>query len=335
MPRLSPGGIPSARVKRRNADNGLRLATALTVISLVLFTMGSREGGSGPLTAVRGGFQIVTTPVSYVGSLISVPFQGIGNIASNLTADQETLSELRAKNAELTARNAELEEAQQTAKRLQSLLKLQDSYSLQSTAARIISGSTDSWNSTVTIDKGTLSGITVGMPVTDANGIIGQTIECGPTSSTVRLLDDEKSSVSAMIQKTRAQGMLKGSADGTLHLTMIGTDQTVEVGDIVVTSGLGGVFPKGLPMGTVSNVSKTSGKLYYDIEVGALSTTENNEEVLVITSLTEGQEASSEDIAAADAQDTQQSESGSSDEGAGSSASGADGQESDDQSDEG
>ena len=305
MPQLGAGRIgPSAQIKHRSQDNGLRLATVLTVVSLVLFTLSSREAGSGPLSAIRGGVQFVTTPVRAVGSLVFTPFQGLSNVFANLTADQETLSELRERNKELTARNAELEEAEKTAERLQSLLGLQDTYNLQSTAARIIASSTDSWSSTVTIDKGTLAGITVGMPVTDSAGVIGQTIECSPTSSVVRLLDDGNSSVSAMLQDSRAQGMLHGSADGTVKLTLIGADQTVKAGDTIVTSGLGGVFPKGLPLGTVSNVSRHSGALYLDIQVELLSTTENYEEVLVITSLTEGQEATSEDIAAADAQDS-------------------------------
>ena len=305
MPQLGAGRIgPSAQIKHRSQDNGLRLATVLTVVSLVLFTLSSREAGSGPLSAIRGGVQFVTTPVRAVGSLVFTPFQGLSNVFANLTADQETLSELRERNKELTARNAELEEAEKTAERLQSLLGLQDTYNLQSTAARIIASSTDSWSSTVTIDKGTLAGITVGMPVTDSAGVIGQTIECSPTSSVVRLLDDGNSSVSAMLQDSRAQGMLHGSADGSVKLTLIGADQTVKAGDTIVTSGLGGVFPKGLPLGTVSNVSRHSGALYLDIQVQLLSTTENYEEVLVITSLTEGQEATSEDIAAADAQDS-------------------------------
>ena len=106
-----------------------------------------------------------------------------------------------------------------------------------------------------------------------------------------------------MVQSSRAQGMLKGSADGTLHLTLISTDQTVNVGDTIVTSGLGGVFPKGLPLGKVSSVNRSDGALYYDIEVDPASSTENFEEVLVITSLTEEQEATSSDIAEADSQD--------------------------------
>ncbi len=303
MPQLTSSSGTPAQLRRKGSDSGLRVAVVCVVVSLVLFTMSSREAGAGPLSAARNGFQVVTTPVRVMGSLVSVPVQGLGNIFANLTADQKTLSELQAQNAALTARVAELEEAQQATSRLQSLLDLQDTYHLKSTAARIISGSTDSWSSTVTIDKGTLAGIAVGMPVTDSAGVIGQTIQCGPTSSVVRLLDDEASSVSAMVQKTRAQGMLNGAADGTIHLTLISTDQTVEAGDIITTSGLGGVFPKGLPLGRVTNVSKTSGALYLDIEVSLLSTTENYEEVLVVTSLSEEQEATADDIAAADAQD--------------------------------
>jgi rod shape-determining protein MreC len=156
----------------------------------------------------------------------------------------------------------------------------------------------------VTIDKGTSAGLAVGMPVTDSNGAIGQIVKCGPTSSTVRLITDENSAVSAMIQSSRAQGVLRGSVDGTLHLTLVRTDQMVEVGDTVVTSGLGGVFPKGLPVGKVLSVERTSGSLYYEIEVEPLSSTEGFEEVLVITSLTEDQKATTADVAEADQQDT-------------------------------
>ena len=274
------------------------------VASLVMFTASCRMGSSSPLEAVRSAFTVVTTPVRYIGATVSVPFQGLGNVFANLTSDQESLSDLKAENERLQARNAELEESEQTAKRLQDLLNLKDSYSLQSTGARIISASTDSWSSTVTINSGSASGLTVGMPVMASNGVIGQIVECGATSSTVRLLTDENSSVSAMIQSSRAQGMLKGSATGQVTLDMIASDQEVSVGDVVVTSGLGGVFPKGLPLGKVTNVEKAAGSLYLQITVEVFAGTENFEEVLVITSLTEGQEATAEDISDADAQDT-------------------------------
>jgi rod shape-determining protein MreC len=305
MPRnLSGLNNGPAQFRRKNSDNGMRLALVLTALSLVLFTFSGRESGSGPLTTIRGSFQVITTPVRVAGSFVMQPFQGLSNAFANLTADQETLSELKSENEQLTARNAELEEAEQTATRLQGLLNLQDTYDLQSTAARIISGSTDSWSSTVTIDKGSLSGIAVGMPVTDSAGVIGQTIEVSASSATVRLISDENSSVAAMVQSSRAQGMLNGSADGGLQLTMVTSDKTVSVGDTIVTSGLGGIFPKGLPLGTVTNVTHNAGSSYLDIEVEPLVSTENYEEVLVVTSLTEDQQATADDISSADAQDS-------------------------------
>lgn len=328
---LGGNRAPSSELGNNNQGTGGRELVVCLVISVVLFTVGVRTGEDGPLGAVRGAFQTVTTPVRLVGSAITMPFQGLGNIFSNLTADQATLSELQAENDELRSRNAELEEAEQTATRLQGLLDLQSSYNLQSTAAHIISGSSDSWSSTVTIDKGTSSGLSVGMPVTSSSGVIGQIVECGATSSTVLLVTDESSSVSAMVQSSRAQGMLDGSAAGEVRLDMIRTDQTVEVGDIVVTSGLGGVFPKGLPLGKVTSVEKNPGSMYYTIVVEPYAHTENAEEVLVITSLTDSQVATSEDVASADSQETSASSSSASEDsnsdadssGSGSSSSGS------------
>ena len=260
-------------------------------------------GDAGPIAGVRSAFMTVTTPVRYLGATVTAPFQGLGNIFANLTSDQGTLSDLKAENERLQARNAELEESEQTASRLQELLGIKDTYNLQSTAARIISGSVDSWSSTVTIDKGTADGLSVGMPVTASNGVIGQIVECGATSATVRLLTDESSSISAMVQTSRAQGMLVGSAAGQVELTLIRTSQTVNVGDVIVTSGLGGVFPKGLPLGKVTSVDSNPGSLYLDIVVEPFAHTENFEEVLVVTSLTQEQQATSEDISQADIQE--------------------------------
>lgn len=306
MPSMPSGRGRSAASKLRKSDAGAgagTLAIVLVVLSLTAFTLSVRDSGVGFFSQVRNAVQVVTSPLQMMGSAIASPFTGLGNVFHNLTADEKTLVELKEENERLSARNVELEEAQLSAERLQSLLDLRDSYSLQSTAARVISGSNDSWTSSVVIDHGSSSGLAVGMPVTSQNGAVGQIISCSPTTATVRLLSDESSSISAMIQSSRAQGMLKGSVDGTLKLSLIRTDQTVNVGDVVVTSGLGGVFPKGLPLGKVSIVESDPGAGYYDIEVEPFTRIGNLEEVLVITSLTEGQQASDEDIANADAAD--------------------------------
>lgn len=279
-------------------------AILYSVVSIVLLTVSSRLPNALPFDMARSALQTIAFPVRVLGSVITTPFQAASTVAVNLTAQQQTLTDLQQENEQLRARNVELEEAQQTATRLQALLKLQDTYKLKSTAARIISGSTDSWSNTVTIDKGSADGLAVGMPVTDSSSAIGQITSVSQHTSTVRLITDESSGVSAMVQSSRAQGLLVGSTVGTTNLTFIRTTQKVAVGDVVVTSGLGGVYPKGLPLGTVENVESSPGALYYRITVEPYLRAENNEEVLVITSLTEEQKATSEDVAQADAQET-------------------------------
>ena len=288
----------------RGSSNGVpRSLIVLSVISLALFVLGVREGDSGLLHGVRGVFQTVATPARVVGSVVASPVSGISNVVGNLTADSQTLSDLKAENDDLKAQVARLTEYEDEANTLTDLLQLRNQYSLDSTAARVIARSTDSWSSTITIDKGTTSGIQTGMPVMTSTGVVGQVSECGPTTATVRLITDESSGVSAKVQSSGAQGQLQGSADGTLHLNLIRTDQQVSTGDSVVTSGLGGVYPKGLPVGTVSNVTKSSGSLYYDITVEPLASVGSLEEVLVITSLSGDQQATADDATAASAQD--------------------------------
>ena len=297
-------GASTGLGSNNNKHTGGRSFIILSLLSIVLLTVSARMGTEGPLEMVRGGFSTITMPFRMAGSAIAMPFQGIGNIFSNLTADQQTLSDLKAENEQLRSRNAELEETNQSTQRLQGLLDLKNTYNLQSTGARVISGSTDSFNNTIVIDKGTSSGLAVGMPVVDSGGVIGQIIECSPTTSTVRLITDEKSGVAAMVQSSRAQGMLMGSASRQITLNLINTNQKVAVGDTVVTSGLGGVFPKGLPLGKVTSVEAAPGSLYYTIVVEPYGNVSTNEEVMVITSLSEEQKATADDIAEADKQNT-------------------------------
>ena len=271
----------------------MRPLIVFSLISVLLLTFYIREGEAGPIHAVRSGVTTITSPVRFLGSAVAAPFNAIGNVFSNLTASHESLDDLKKQNEVLTSKVAELSEAQKTAERLEGLV------GLQSTAARIVGASGDAWTSTVTIDKGSADGLTINMPVTSSAGVIGQIIEVSAKTSTVRLIGDENSGVSAMVQDTRAQGMLQGQPDGTLRLEYVSVDSDVKVGDIIVTSGIGGVFPKGLPLGTVSSVEKSANDVYYTIVVRAQTTAENNEEVLVITSLTDEQSASDEDVSTA------------------------------------
>lgn len=290
----------SNNLNNRSQSTGMRPLIVLCIISVLLLTFYIREGEAGPIHGVRSVVTTITSPVRYAGSVIASPFNALGNIVANLTASQETLSDLKAENEELTAQVAELSEAQETATRLEGLLGLQSTYNLESSAARIIGESSDAWSRTVTINKGSADGFAINMPVCNSAGVIGQIIEVSANTSTVRLITDENSGVSAMVQSTRAQGILQGQPDGTLRLEYVTVDADVKEGDIIVTSGIGGVYPKGLPLGTVSTVVREDNATYYTINVSpASSSTENNEEVLVITSLTSDQRASDDEVASA------------------------------------
>ncbi len=244
--------------------------------------------------------QFTMTPFEVIGNVVMAPFTGIGNVASNLTASKKTLSELEEENKLLIARNAELEEQLQADQRLQGLLKIRGTYDLKTLGAKIISAPQGSWADIVTIDVGSNSGVSTGMPVMDSYGVIGQISSVSATTSQVRLMTDENSRISAMIQKNRVQGILRGSANGTVKLTLVPIDTDVAIGDLIVTSGLGGIYPKGMPLGKVSSVEKPDGSLYATIVVEPVSKVHQAEEVLVVTSLTEAQMPTADEIAAAD-----------------------------------
>ena len=277
-----------------------KIATICIALSLVFFTISCREGDSGFMQHAKNLTQFTMRPVQIIGNVICSPFEGIGNIATNLTASQKSLSDLEEENKLLIARNAELEEQLQANKRLQGLLKIRGTYDLKTLGAKIISAPQSSWSDVVTIDVGSDSGVLVGMPVVDSFGVIGQISSVAPNTSQVRLLTDENSRISAMIQKNRVQGILRGSANGTVKLTLVPIDTDVNVGDLIITSGLGGIYPKGMPLGKVASVEKPEGALYATIVVEPVSNVHQAEEVLVITSLTDAQTPTAEEIAAAD-----------------------------------
>lgn len=120
------------------------------------------------------------------------------------------------------------------------------------------------------------------MPVLGPLGLLGQTVEVSKSSAKVRLITDPRSGVASMIQATRVEGIVNGSIDGHLSLDFVSRDATVTAGDVVITSGLGGVFPKGIIIGEVLEAVSTSGGLQQEIRVTPASDPSALEEVLVL-----------------------------------------------------
>ncbi len=274
---------PLAGTKKR-FEIGPVLVLILTVLlSFALMTVWSIEGDAGPVHTARNVVQTVISPLQRVGSIAAMPFQAIGNAFVNASASTEDLTTLEAENAELRAQLSEYEEYRLENERLTALLELSTSYNLEATGARVIALSTDSWNRTITIDKGSSDGIAIGMPVMGTSGLIGQTESVTATTATVRLITDEQGAVSVFLQNSRAEGVLTGSADGLLYVEYITTDTEVELGEAVVTSGLGGVYPSGITVGIISRISGEDSDLYRTIVVTPLASFDLNEEVIVLT----------------------------------------------------
>ena len=270
------------------------LLVVCLVVSLALLTTYAREGEDGPLHGVQNAVSGAVAPLSFAGAAVGSTTASVGEGVENLAADENTLSGLRAANAELVEQLARAEEYRQEAERLQGLLSMKDSYDIEGVGARVIGKSATAWDQTVTIDKGSADGVDSGLTVMGASGVIGQIVGTTEHASTVRLLTDPKSGAAALVQSTRAEGVVRGSLDGLLYLEDLDADSAVQAGDIVVTSGLGGSYTRGLVIGTVVKVDAQQGDATRRVvvsptdEVGAL------EEVLVVFSVGSGASGSSD-----------------------------------------
>lgn len=288
MPRLA---TPSS--SGPGPSRAVRALAVLVAVSVVLVTLYFREGPSGPVHLLRSGAQTLATPFRLMGAQVARPFSSVGNAVRNATSDAATLSELEADNAELTQRLAQMTEYEQQNARLEALLGLTSTYAMSGTGAHVVSYSTDSWTRTVTIDKGSLDGVAPDMPVVSGSGVFGQVVEVAATTSTVRLLADPSSGVSAEVQGSGATGVLSGSVDGTLRLRYVSSSSQVAVGDTVITSGLGGVYPRGLLLGTVASCTASASGMYYDITLTPGVAVGGYAEVFVVSSFDAASAASS------------------------------------------
>lgn len=280
MPRLTGSAIRSGV----GAPRGLRTLVVLVCVSLMTVTLYLCEGPTGPVHTLRNAVRTVEAPFDWLGSQIVRPFETFGQMVVDASADEESLTELRDRNAALTAQLAELGEYRLENERLRSMLELSSAYGLRGIAARVVGTSSDDWSRTVTIDKGSASGVNLDMAVTDGKGVVGQVTAVTSSSATVTLLSDPGYQCSALLQDSRATGVLQGSVDGSLHLEYVPVTQGVRVGELVVTSGMGGAYPKGLLIGTVASVTNAPSDVYHTIVVTPVARVANYEEVCVVLS---------------------------------------------------
>jgi len=168
------------------------------------------------------------------------------------------------------------------AHRLQSLLAFKEQFIAQTVAAQVIGSSGSDLSRSIYIDKGDSAGLKPDMAVITAGGIVGKVWLVYPSTSLVLMINDQSSGVGVFTEKSRLQGVLRGTPNGELILERVMSDEQVSPGEAVLSSGGDQIFPKGLPVGTISKVSPGR-DMFLNIRVKPAADLNRLEEVLVVT----------------------------------------------------
>ncbi len=166
--------------------------------------------------------------------------------------------------------------------RLQTFLDFKKETEDQVVAAEVVGQDPSNWFKSIIIDKGKASGVVKGMPVVIPEGIVGQVVMASAQYAKVQLMIDRNSAVDALVQRTRARGIVQGKSGDRCQFQYVLQKNDVAVGDVVISSGLDGVYPKGLRIGEVSSVVRRNAGIFQDVEVASFVDFEKLEEVLVI-----------------------------------------------------
>ncbi len=255
-------------------------AIVLIVVNItILYISGSRYRSSGfgrvAIFFVAPLQEAVTDSIRFA--------KGIWSHYFYLVSVSQENDNLTKKLSRAVSKNSQYNEVELSNQRLRDLLNFKETTTSKILAAEVISVDPSSWFKAVIIDKGSLDGVERGLPVVIRQGIAGQVVDVSSRYSKIMLIIDRNSSVDAMVQRTRARGIIKGEATaGQCLFKYVLRKDDVRVGDKIVASGLDGVFPKGLPVGDVKEVVRRNSGVFQEVRVVPYIDFEKLEEVLVI-----------------------------------------------------
>ncbi|HVI08040.1 MAG TPA: rod shape-determining protein MreC [Candidatus Binatia bacterium] len=196
--------------------------------------------------------------------------------------------ELKQQIEEMRLQQVRLSEDAAQARRLQALLAFKEQYVGKTVAAQVIGSGASDLSRSIYLDKGSNDGIAPDMAVITANGIVGKVLRVYPSTSLVLMINDQSSGVGVLLEKSRLQVSLHGTPNGELMLEHVMSDESVTPGESVLSSGGDQIFPKGLPVGTVTKVSPGH-EMLLNIKVKPAADLNRLEEVLVVTEKQERQ----------------------------------------------
>ncbi len=214
---------------------------------------------------------------AYVSTGVSNAWRGYFWLLGARKENQRLQETLR----QLSLQTNQLEELRQENLRLRRLVALKEAVPFQTISARVVSRTPDFMANVIYIDRGARDGISADEAVMTADGVVGRTILVTKFNAQVQLITNADASTGGMVDRTRSPGVLKGSGSSLLDLTYISNNEPINPGDIVFTSGLDGIYPKGLPVGRVVE-SRKGNTVFRAIKVQPSADLMHFEEVSVI-----------------------------------------------------
>jgi len=259
---------------------------AILAISLILLSYNLKhETGTGLVK------KVVLEAAAPVHNILILSVKSVSNAWLRyvfLVGLEHDNRDLKKKIDELKAELILYQEGYLEAQRLKKLLLLKDSYNYHFISAQVIAKEPAALSRTIMINKGSAHGLKAGMPVIAPPGLVGRLTDVSWHVSKVLLLIDESSNIDVFLQRTRTQGIIRGAGSRGCILQYISKTQDVKEGETVLSSGIGGVFPKGLLAGVISRVDRQDAGLFLKINITPFVDFSKLEEVLVLADQEEG-----------------------------------------------
>ena len=257
---------------------------AVLLVSFLLLTVQTRGGGTGRAGELMA---IVLTPVQSM--LVRVHRGALGfwaNYVDWKVVRREVVS-LRGENEQLRVQALQAGETREENTRLRRLLVLRDRLPLATVAGEVIGREAGGWVRSLTVNRGRSDGIAQQTPVIMPDGLVGRVVQVHRGAAVIQLLNDPASTVGAVVQRTRTAGLVEGDAGGAVRFKFMARDgASVAPGDLVVTSGLGTLSPKGLPVGRVVKIEDKGSALFHFAVLAPAVDFSRVEEVLLVTGQT-------------------------------------------------
>lgn len=233
---------------------------------------------------VRAASLTVISPLLNAGRVFQIGWGNLQKSLSHFVQAFQSQEKTQRRIAELESELVRFKETLKENDRLKKLLEFRQTITEKTIAARVLAWDSTPWRKTLILDKGASQGIKKDMAVVVAEGLVGRVLEVGPLTARVILLMDSDARVSALTDESRAQGVIAGDGSSELKMQYLELEGSASVGETVLTSGLGGMFPKGIRIGKIINIGRDETGLHLTARVEPFVHFTKLEEVLCLAS---------------------------------------------------